>query len=128
MATSLLVMFYTLSLAGEKRPELSFQELNREFLSRGWIEKIVIVNKQDARVYVRPDASPEHSGKVYSVQIGSPEHFETRLEQAQASLGIRPHDFIRVAYSNEVSFGDEMFRWLPTLLFMLPLLFLLRGG
>eukprot|EP00746_Dinoflagellata_sp_MGD_P142464 gnl/MRDRNA2_/MRDRNA2_75422_c0_seq1.p1 gnl/MRDRNA2_/MRDRNA2_75422_c0~~gnl/MRDRNA2_/MRDRNA2_75422_c0_seq1.p1 ORF type:complete len:856 (-),score=209.53 gnl/MRDRNA2_/MRDRNA2_75422_c0_seq1:17-2584(-) len=109
--------------------EITMQELMKEFLSKGFVEKIQIINQTDCRVQLRADTPGEMTvdsdgQKVVAIQLGSPESFEAKIEQLQLQLGIHPLDFVPIQYVNEV---DYMERFLPTLLVLVPLLFAARA-
>ncbi|KAE9011994.1 ATP-dependent zinc metalloprotease FTSH 8 [Phytophthora rubi] len=70
----------------------------------------------------RPISSP-----TYYFNIGSVEGLERQLEHAQHQMGIRPHDYIPVQYSNEISFTQEVMKFLPTIVLIGFLLMTMRG-
>ncbi|KAK1938172.1 ATP-dependent zinc metalloprotease FTSH 10 [Phytophthora citrophthora] len=70
----------------------------------------------------RPISSP-----TYYFNIGSVEGFERQIEHAQHQMGIRPHDYIPVQYSNEISFTTELMKFLPTIVLIGFLLMSMRG-
>jgi AFG3 family protein len=70
----------------------------------------------------RPISSP-----TYYFNIGSVEGFERQIEHAQHQMGIRPHDYIPVQYSNEISFTSELMKFLPTIVLIGFLLMTMRG-
>uniref|UniRef100_A0A0G4GVI2 AAA+ ATPase domain-containing protein n=1 Tax=Chromera velia CCMP2878 TaxID=1169474 RepID=A0A0G4GVI2_9ALVE len=114
-----LGLLYLFSLTGggiSLSNEITFQEFLTDFLARGWVEKVEVVNRSFARVTVRND-SPK-AGHRYWFEIASPESFEYRMEAAQASLGIPQSDFIPVKYTSEVSLVDELRMYLPTIILM----------
>ncbi|KAG7399030.1 hypothetical protein PHYBOEH_009921 [Phytophthora boehmeriae] len=67
------------------------------------------------------------SNPTYYFNIGSVEGFERQLEHAQHQMGIRPHDYIPVQYSNEISFTSEVMKFLPTIVLIGFLLMTMRG-
>ncbi|KAG6617598.1 Cell division protease ftsH [Phytophthora cinnamomi] len=70
----------------------------------------------------RPISSP-----TYYFNIGSVDGFERQLEHAQHQMGIRPHDYIPVQFSNEISFTQEVVKFLPTIVLIGFLLMTMRG-
>ncbi|POM72030.1 Cell division protease ftsH [Phytophthora palmivora] len=70
----------------------------------------------------RPISSP-----TYYFNIGTVEGFERQIEHAQHQMGIRPHDYIPVQYSNEISFTSELMKFLPTIVLIGFLLMTMRG-
>lgn len=67
--------------------------------------------------------SKEGSYKYY-FNIGSVEAFERKMEEIQTQMGVDPKSFIPVTYTTEVSWQNEVYRYLPTLLFFGGLLYL----
>ncbi|CAE7775076.1 FTSH10 [Symbiodinium pilosum] len=114
-------------LAGEAEStgqEVTMQEMLREYLMKGKVEKIQIVNQGLARVYLRKDtAGPE----VVTINLGRPEAFETKLENAQNELGIAPLEHIPIQYVYETNYLGEILPYVPSLLFLLPLLWVSRS-
>uniref|UniRef100_A0AAV1T6X0 AAA+ ATPase domain-containing protein n=1 Tax=Peronospora matthiolae TaxID=2874970 RepID=A0AAV1T6X0_9STRA len=70
----------------------------------------------------RPTSNP-----VYYFNIGSVDGFERQIEHAQHQMGIRPHDYIPVQYTNEISFTAEIMKFLPTIVLIGFLLMTMRG-
>lgn len=71
--------------------------------------------------------SPAHSAP-YFFNIGTVETFERKLEEAQRELGISPRDFIPVIYVNETSWGNELLRFVPTLMLIGAMMYMMRGA
>lgn len=131
--------------------QISFQEFKNKLLEPGLVDRIVISNKSVAKVYIR--SSPQISNQTqdsgvqdpitdapsrqapsrykYYFNIGSLESFEEKLEEAQESLGIDPHNYIPVTYASEVVWYQELLKFAPTALFFGFLYFMgkrLQGG
>jgi AFG3 family protein len=90
--------------------EVSFQYFRNELLARGLVDKLEVLNKNTARVYVRtsgsgvgggmagqtdggmqPTASGNPAGQSqykYYFNIGSIDSFERKMEEAQQSFGM----------------------------------------
>lgn len=130
--------------------QISFQEFKNKLLEPGLVEQIVVTNKSVAKVYVRSSSLSQTSednavqgaagrsssrGKggqyKYYFNIGSVESFEEKLEEAQEALGVDPHDYVPVTYSNEVVWYQELMRFAPTLLLLGTLFYMgrrMQGG
>jgi AFG3 family protein len=126
--------------------EISFQEFKTALLERGLVDRVEVSNKTQAKVYVTqapraPGSAPKTSGSFareagtgaqlrYYFNIGSLDSFERKMEEAQDSMGIDPHEFVPVTYLNEVAWGTELMRLAPTLLLLAGFVFLNRrmGG
>jgi len=104
--------------------EVTMQEMLREYLMKGKVEKIQIVNQGLARVYLRKDtAGPE----VVTINLGRPEAFETKLENVQNELGVPQLEHIPIQYVYETNYIGEILPYVPSLLFLLPLLWVSRS-
>jgi len=111
----------------EPEEEITIQELMREHLAKGHVERIQIVNKSVGRVLLRHDAPAKYAGRELSIQLGTPEAFEAKIEQLQADMGIKPLEYVPIQYVSETSIASELMPMLPTLLILIPLLFAARG-
>ncbi|CAE8600994.1 unnamed protein product [Polarella glacialis] len=103
----------------EEEDEITIQEMLREYLMKGYVEKIQIVNKSFCRVHLRPDAP---NNKSLNIQLGTPEAFEAKLEAVQLELGIPIMDQVPIQYVSETDFLSELLPYLPSLLILIPLL------
>jgi len=137
VATGLLLMYY-FSQGGQSDTEITIQEMLRDYLLKGHVERLQIVNKSFCRVHLRPDAPMKESEakrngngprspRTLSIQLGSPETFEAKLEQAQNDLGISPMEHVPVQYIDEQDLMSEILPHIPTLLFLIPLLYAARS-
>ncbi|OSZ79511.1 AAA family ATPase [Chitinophagaceae bacterium IBVUCB1] len=111
---------------------IGFQDFKRDYLDKGIVEEVVIVNKSEAEVYVKqntpstdkksPFASRSREPKV-RFTIGSVEQFEDNLREAQANVpeGQR----VRVKYEDRVSFFREIGGFLIPALLMIAVWFLI---
>mmetsp|Transcript_6710 Transcript_6710/g.11214 ORF Transcript_6710/g.11214 Transcript_6710/m.11214 type:complete len:903 (+) Transcript_6710:84-2792(+) len=72
--------------------------------------------------------SPKQANSAYYFNIGTVETFERKLEDAQRSLGIAPRDFIPVIYVSETSWSHELLRFMPTLLLIGAMVYMMRGA
>ncbi len=148
------LQFFNWSGSGK---EISWQEFERKMLSEGDVERIVIVNKEYAEVYIKPGRLSQEkyqdvksdglggSGPHYIFTIGSVETFENKLEEAQKKLiesemrdasEAERHEIaqeydVKVEYDKRRDWGTEVFSWLiPIGLMVLLWVFLMRrmGG
>jgi AFG3 family protein len=107
--------------------EITIQELMREHLAKGHVQRIQIVNKSIGRVQLRHDAPGTYAGKELQIQLGTPESFEAKIEQLQAEMGISALEFVPIQYVNESNVLADIMPILPSLLILLPLIFFARG-
>jgi AFG3 family protein len=112
---------------GEAEEETTIQEIMREHLSKGHVERIQIVNQAIGRVQLRHDAPGVFAGRELQVKLGTPEAFEAKIEALQSEMGISSMDFVPIQYVNESSLVTDLMPILPSLLFLLPMLFFARS-
>lgn len=117
--------------------EITWQEFRADFLDKGLVEKLTVLNGNRVRVDLNREAaaqaypdSSEHPVTHVYFSIGSVDSFERKLEQAQYQLGIPEHERIPVAYVDEVPWGSAILSIAPTILFFLGIFWLSRraGG
>jgi AFG3 family protein len=123
---------------GENSKEITWQEFRTTFLDKGLVEKIVILNGNQAKVYLHreavasmyPDSPAASSNFYYYFTIGSVEAFERKMDDAQYELGIPSSERIPVAYSTEISWFSTFLSFGPTVLLLGSLFYFTRraGG
>ncbi|KAJ6020578.1 Mitochondrial respiratory chain complexes assembly protein YTA12 [Penicillium herquei] len=125
LVTSLVTYYiYRSFFPGESSGrEITWQEFRANYLEKGVVEKLTVLNHSRVRVEVnreavasvQADASGSQPSHVF-FSIGSVDSFEMKLEQAQNQLGIPSHERIPVAYVDEVPWGSALLSFAPTLL------------
>lgn len=138
----LIVLFIILPLITNSTPkEISWSFFEKELLPQHHIEKIVVVNKAIAEIYIKKenlDATKDKneteslfsSQKIpqYTITIGSVESFENKLEKVQEGFSLE--NKIDILYENRGNWM-EIFSWmLPFAIIILFWLFIFRrmGG
>jgi len=112
----------------QRMTEITVQEFIADFLLKGQVSKIEIVNRNYARVYVRSDdPNLPYSGQVLRMNFGSLEQLEAKIDMTQMQLGLAPDQFIPVHHMNETEPGSVMSTIVPWMLMLLPLLFIRRA-
>ncbi|KDP35648.1 hypothetical protein JCGZ_09086 [Jatropha curcas] len=131
-----IFLYSSVFFGPQEQKQISFQEFKTKLLEPGLVDHIVVSNKSVAKVYVRnspKNGSPTSDDEIqspangtpsrrndshykYYFNIGSVETFEEKLEEAQEALGIDPHDYVPVTYTNEVNWLKELLSYAPTLL------------
>jgi AFG3 family protein len=109
-------------LFGQEK-EITWQELRKNFLDKGLVEKLVVLNdrvrvelNRDAVQAVYGSSDGSRANTKYYFSIGSVESFENRLDEAQNELGIPSSERIPVAYSRETGLGQLFMAFGPTIL------------
>ncbi|KAK1983104.1 ATP-dependent metallopeptidase HflB [Colletotrichum cereale] len=116
--------FFESIIFGQEK-EITWQELRRNFLDKGLVNKLVVI-KNPGRVRVelnREGVQSVYGGNEginpnvqYYFSIGSVEMFEKQLEDAQNELGIPTADRIPVSYASEGGIMPLVYAFGPTLL------------
>lgn len=140
MALLLLFMLYQKDQAPAK--EVSWLTVEKEMLSKQAIEKIEVINNEEAGIYIKEkfadtppfrevmkpgDSKSVLPGPHYSFVIGSVETFEQKLDEAQKDVPLDQQ--IEVIYTKRVNWFSNVLVWLlPLFLFILFWRYLLRSS
>ncbi|KAI0540130.1 peptidase family M41-domain-containing protein [Xylaria digitata] len=134
IATAIAYYLYT-SISGETGREITWQELRKNFLDKGLVEKMVVVGhkvvvelNREATQSMYPDSAATRPGFNYYFSIASVDAFERRLEDAQNELGIPSSDRIPVSYAGESNVMNLLLAFGPTVLLVGLLLYASRRG
>ncbi|KAK2793913.1 AAA ATPase afg3 [Onygenales sp. PD_12] len=129
---------YRSVVPGESTRNITWQEFQTTFLSKGLVSKLVVLNNKKVKVElhreavasVYPESPAVQPNFFYVFSIGSVEAFENKLENAQRELGIPSNERIPVEYTEEVPWGATILSFAPTLLLFGGLFWLSRrsGG
>ncbi|XP_070603607.1 mitochondrial inner membrane m-AAA protease component AFG3L2 [Erythrolamprus reginae] len=106
--------------------EITWKDFVNNYLSKGVVDKLEVVNKRFVRVIFIPGKSPV-DGQFLWFNIGSVDTFERNLETAQQEMGIEGENKLPVVYSAE-SDGSFLLNMLPTVLIIGFLLYSIRRG
>lgn len=135
----LLFPFFSNQIEGAK--EIGWTEFEETLLAKNVVEKIVVVNKEYAEIFVKKDSLNDSnlkdvrdgmlsssSGPHYYMTIGSVDSFENKLQHAQEKLGTV--DKIDVRYENRTQWTSILSWLLPFILLIAFWMFMLRrmGG
>lgn len=105
--------------------EISWQQFESEILSRKAVEKIIIVNKEEAQIFLKAELandpyfqevlSSKIKGKTdpgphYKFTIGSLESFERKMDEAQKNIPLAQK--IPISYSNTSNWFWNIFGWI----------------
>lgn len=114
--------------------EIGWLEFEQDILSQGNVEKIIIVNKETAEIYIRPNQLSDKkditksfksvSGPKYIIKIGSVESFENKLEKAQERFA--DNEKVGVQYEDRFSWSDSISWFLPLILILFFWIFIMR--
>ncbi|KAJ1920072.1 AAA ATPase afg3 [Mycoemilia scoparia] len=120
------LLFYQLSIlnSSEESREITWQEFCKNYLNKGYVERLAVVNRTKVRAYLLSPSAGNgevrsagfRSGQTVMFSIGSVDSFERQLIDAQNELGIPSSERIPVTYQDEVSMGATLLHFAPTLL------------
>ncbi|KAL4682589.1 hypothetical protein H8959_002144 [Pygathrix nigripes] len=118
------VMFYFLLKRSGR--EITWKDFVNNYLSKGVVDRLEVVNKRFVRVTFTPGKTPV-DGQYVWFNIGSVDTFERNLETLQQELGIEGENRVPVVYIAE-SDGSFLLSMLPTVLIIAFLLYTIRRG
>ncbi|CAK7273994.1 AAA ATPase afg3 [Sporothrix epigloea] len=135
LAAAIFYPIYTIGFPGSQSTEITWQELRRNFLDRGLVERLTVQGKRvvvtlnrEATQSAYPDSMAASPWQQYYFSIGSVDSFERRLEEAQDELQIPPSDRIPVSYASESMMGSLLMGFGPSLLLVGLIYWLTRRG
>ena len=118
--------------------EISWLTFEQTMLRDYDVAKIVVLNKETAQIYIKEDklktpkyneisdgAFTSNAGPHYSLQIGSIESFESKLQEAQKDFP--PEERVEIVYKNNIGWLGVLSWILPFGLLILFWMFMLRG-
>lgn len=79
--------------------EIAWKEFINNYLSRGVVEKLEVINKKWVKIKLHPGTNVDAS--VLWFNIGSVETFERNMENVQFEMNIEPSNFVPVVYKNQ---------------------------
>jgi len=114
---------YAFLMPGEVSRDITWEELRKNFLDKGLIEKLIVdgmrvkveLNREAVRA-MYPETQAEKY--TYYFSIGSVDAFERKLEEAQKELGIPSAERIPVSYASAGAWSSMFFAFGPTLFFV----------
>ncbi|KAM9098351.1 mitochondrial inner membrane m-AAA protease component AFG3L2 isoform 2-T3 [Sarcophilus harrisii] len=106
--------------------EITWKDFVNNYLSKGVVDRLEVVNKRFVRVTFTPGKTPV-DGQYVWFNIGSVDTFERNLETLQQELGIEGENRLPVVYITE-SDGSFLLSMFPTVLIIGFLLYTLRRG
>ncbi|KAF9914494.1 AAA ATPase afg3 [Lobosporangium transversale] len=131
LAFTSYVLYKAMSPSDMSR-EITWQDFRSTFLDRGLVDRLVVLNRNRVRVYLRQGGSSGTLNQphvtTYTFSIGSVEAFERKLDEAQSELGIPGSERIPVSYKDEVSVLGTLIHFAPTLLLVGVLIYMGRKG
>lgn len=127
-------LLYRMVIPGESGRDITYQEFQSTFLSKGLVEKLTVTNggrvqvdlHREATQSMFPDSPAVNPNFHYYFSIGSVESFERRMDEAQNEMGIPTSERIPITYARETDMFNLIVNLAPTLLFFGGVWFLAR--
>lgn len=129
------ILFAWLLFNGQEKPVVTDWDTVETMISKGDVEKIVVVNRETAQVYLNKDAIGKYreqeeyknvpqQGVQFEFVIGSVDSFRSDLDSAKAQYG---HD-VTLSYKNEKNgWGNFLIAVLPWLFLVVIWIFIMRS-
>ena len=145
-AVALAILGFQFIFSGSGNEDISWQRFEREMIQNRDVEKIVVVNKEKAEIYIKPDklASGRYSdvdshgfggipnnGPHFSYTIPSVEVFSADIAEAQEKYSYNESEIISVRYETRKNIMGDLLGWIiPLALLVGVWLFIFRrmGG
>ena len=134
---AIAIIFFGLQMLNfDATKQTSWQEFNREMLQQQKVEKVVIVNKEIAKIYIKreyldeekfrdankePFGNSTNNGPHFYFEIGSVETFNQQLNEAQTDFD--NYDKISVTYKTEKDIFGDILGWILPLVFFIAIWF-----
>ncbi len=134
---AIAIIFFGLQMLNfDATKQTSWQEFNRDMLQQKKVEKVVIVNKEVAQIFIKkeylgeekfrntnkkPLGNSTNNGPHFYFEIGSVETFNQQLNDAQADFD--NYDKINVTYKTKKDFFGDILGWILPLVFFIAIWF-----
>ncbi|PVD21354.1 hypothetical protein C0Q70_19527 [Pomacea canaliculata] len=105
--------------------EITYKDFVNNYLARGTVERLEVVNKKWVRVKLLPGTQVDGSNILW-FNIGSVEAFERNLENAQVEMNIEPANFVSVIYKTETEVAAIVYSALNIILPLAVIIWLFR--
>lgn len=124
---------------GQNAEETTWQKFERDMLRTHQVDKVVVVNREIAEIYLKPEVistkykdlmnkhftSIPKAGPHFFFNIGSVEIFEQRMQQAQKDF--KENEIVNVSYETRKDIFGDILGWvLPILLLVVVWMFIFR--
>ena len=134
---AIAIIFFGLQMLNlDATKQTSWKEFNRDMLQQKKVEKVVIVNKEVAEIFIKkeylgeekfrntnkkPLGNSTNNGPHFYFEIGSVETFNQQLNDAQADFD--NYDKINVTYKTKKDVFGDILGWILPLVFFIAIWF-----
>lgn len=109
---SFLFMLISQLASSEASHSLTFQEFISNYLEKGLVQKIEVINN----TFVRAELIPSQSQRYVTFTIGSVGFFESEVDNIQEKLGIPLNERIPVTYEKRTGILSYIIPFIPTVI------------
>lgn len=113
---------------GSSAQSISWTEFQQNILGENAVERIVVINREEAEVYIEKDKlgqgyfseiDPSNQGPHYTFNIGSVENFEQTIQAAQEDLP--PEDRMDIKYEQRTDWFSNILAWVLPLIIIIAI-------
>lgn len=155
IAAIMIIVFQFNGYGDSSHTVESFQEFNAKMLSKGHVDKIEVINKEVAEIYIKKDTLTKNAfykeklgergikqqGPHFTLTIGSIDQFKKDIDDAQLQMkakrdtlakhnptaNIPPYEPVNVGYKERTKWGGEIISiGLPIVVIILLWMFIMR--
>ncbi|XP_077993333.1 mitochondrial inner membrane m-AAA protease component AFG3L2-like [Glandiceps talaboti] len=124
IGTGACAAIFAYFLLGGSGSEITWKQFAQDYLPKGAVDRLEVVNKRFVRVWLKP--GQDSAGRYMWFNIGSVDTFERNLENAQLDMGIEPANNLSVVYSSE-SDGTFLISMIPTAIMIGFIIYIARS-
>ncbi|XP_068117925.1 mitochondrial inner membrane m-AAA protease component AFG3L1-like isoform X2 [Hyperolius riggenbachi] len=106
----------------KSQTEISWKQFVQQYLERGLVSRLEIVNKEYVRVI------PTNGENPVWFNLGSVDTFERNLEAAQLEMGLESAEHVTVVYRSQMNWRSILMNFIPTIVIVAFLLYMRRRG
>ncbi|UCG28019.1 MAG: ATP-dependent zinc metalloprotease FtsH, partial [Bacteroidales bacterium] len=141
-AIAVAILVIQLVYSGSGARKIDMLRLEQELVQNHDIAKIVVINKENAEIYLTGDALASNrypdikrkgfgglpsTGPHFVLTIPSGDYLEERLKEAESKYGYADRERINVSYENRKNIMGELLGWLiPLALLVIVWMFIFR--
>lgn len=128
---AILIIVSFVDFGGGSSNEINWNKFENEMLVNGYVEKVVVVNRERADVYLKPESLDKFSGAsrgsgifsgaapAFYFTIGDVESFENKLAEAQKDMPKEQR--VSVEYKTEHDYLGSIISWIFPIILILVL-------
>lgn len=111
--------------------EVTWQEFQNEYLARGLVQRVTVVNKSTAVADLGQSDdnwTTASNEKRVHFTVATVDRFERKMDRVQKEMGLHGGSFVPISYEDTTQWSSVLWRLAPTALLVLFWLYMMRGG